>query len=153
MTAWAAIQEAIRRWGARATVWHNGVDVLPYHVGLAGFPPLTLGSGTSWEAAFADSERAKGMSDDWRTMIGEQDWDCGETDMHYKNGREAKNGDKVVLIPEHYGTPTIGILYDATPGNDACNGKLASISGSDPCPNLRECLHMDDVKAALDRIP
>ena len=71
--------------------------------------------------------------------------------MHYRNGREAKNGDKVVLIPAYgYGTPTIGILYDATAGNDACNGKLAPISASDPCPNLAECLHIDDVKAAVD---
>ena len=41
--------------------------------------------------------------------------------MHYKNGREAKNGDKVVLLPS-YGAPVIGILYDATAGNDLCNG-------------------------------
>lgn len=70
--------------------------------------------------------------------------------MHYKNGREAKNGDKVVLIPA-YGNPQIGILYDATPGNDACNGRLAPISSSDPCPNLAECLHLDDVLAALPK--
>ena len=64
--------------------------------------------------------------------------------MHYKNGREAKNGDKVVLV-SGYGSPMIGILYDATPGNDFCNGKLAVISSNDPCPNLKECLHVDDV--------
>jgi len=68
--------------------------------------------------------------------------------MHYKNGREAKNGDKVVLLPT-YGAPTIGILYDAVAGNDACNGRLAAPSTSDPMPNLAECLHLDDVKAAL----
>ncbi len=68
--------------------------------------------------------------------------------MHYKNGREAKNGDKVVLIPEYAGQqPTIGILYDAQAGNDLCNGRIAPISTSDPCPNLAECLHIDDVKA------
>ncbi len=64
--------------------------------------------------------------------------------MHYKNGREAKNGDKVVYIPS-WGTPTIGILYDATAGNDTCNGKLAVTSPQDPYPNLAECLHIDDV--------
>ena len=68
--------------------------------------------------------------------------------MHYKNGREAKNGDKVVLISD-YGAATIGILYDATPGNDHCNGKLAPIHPTDPRPNLKECLRLDDVKAAL----
>lgn len=68
--------------------------------------------------------------------------------MHYKNGREAKNGDKVILLPR-YGTPVIGILYDAVPGNDSCNGRIAHIASSDPCPNLRECLHLDDALAAL----
>jgi len=68
--------------------------------------------------------------------------------MHYKNGRVANNGDKVMLIPS-YGAPVIGILYDATPGNDACNGKIAPIKPSDPMPNLKECLHLDDVLKAL----
>ena len=68
--------------------------------------------------------------------------------MHYKNGREAKNGDKVVLIPS-YGSPVIGILYDATAGNDYCNGKIAVIKPNDPCPNLKECIHLDDVLKAL----
>lgn len=68
--------------------------------------------------------------------------------MHYKNGREAKNGDKVVLIPT-YGSPVIGILYDAQAGNDFCNGKIAPISPNDPGPNLKECLHLDDVLKAL----
>ena len=64
--------------------------------------------------------------------------------MHYKNGREAKNGDKVVLIPS-YGLPVVGILYDAVAGNDYCNGKIAPTSLGDPCPNLKECFHLDDV--------
>lgn len=67
--------------------------------------------------------------------------------MHYKNGRVAKNGDKVVLVPP-YGPPVAGILYDATAGNDFCNGKIAITCPGDPCPNLKECLHADDVKAA-----
>jgi hypothetical protein len=57
--------------------------------------------------------------------------------MHYANGREAKNGDKVVLLG--YGGPTAGILYD--------NGKIAVTKPNDPCPNLKECLHIDDVLA------
>lgn len=67
--------------------------------------------------------------------------------MHYKNGREAKNGDKVICIPS-YGAPVAGILYDATPGNDYCNGRIAITSSSDPCPNLKDCLHADDIAAA-----
>lgn len=69
--------------------------------------------------------------------------------MHYKNGREAKNGDKVLLIPT-YGPPVVGILYDAVAGNDHCNGRIAPISPADPCPNLKEVLHFDDVLIAVD---
>jgi len=71
-----------------------------------------------------------------------------ENVMHYKNGREAKNGDKVVLMPS-YGPPCVGILYDAVAGNDTCNGKLALTRPNDPCPNLKECLHLDDVTLML----
>ena len=70
--------------------------------------------------------------------------------MHYANGREAKNGDKVVLFPS-YGSPTVGILYDAMAGNDYCNGRIAPIAGNDPCPNLKECLHLDDVLKTLGK--
>ncbi len=67
--------------------------------------------------------------------------------MHYRNGREAKNGDKVVFF--NYGNASVGILYDATAGNDYCNGRLAAIKPGDPTPNLKECLHLDDVLAAV----
>jgi hypothetical protein len=70
--------------------------------------------------------------------------------MHYKNGREAKNGDKVVLVsPYNGGTVVMGILYDATAGNDYCNGKIAPVSSNNPCPNLKEVLHFDDFMAAF----
>lgn len=72
--------------------------------------------------------------------------------MHYKNGREAKNGDKVVLLPSS-GVPIIGILYDAKAGNDYCNGRIAPIAPGDPWPNLKECLHLEDVLAAVAAIP
>ncbi len=68
--------------------------------------------------------------------------------MHYKNGREAHNGDKVVLFP-YSGIPVVGILYNATAGNDYCNGSLALMKPNDPCPNLKECLHLDDVLAQI----
>ena len=73
--------------------------------------------------------------------------------MHYRNGREAKNGDKVVLFPQDpkpgAPMPVVGILYDATAGNDFCNGRLALTSPSDPCPNLKECLHLEDVLLSM----
>ena len=68
--------------------------------------------------------------------------------MHYKNGREAKNGDKVVLFP-YSKNPVVGILYDAQAGNDFCNGRLALMLPNDPCPNLKDVLHLDDVLEAL----
>lgn len=78
--------------------------------------------------------------------------------MHYKNGREAKNGDKVVLMRavawSADGKPTafsmtVGILYDAVAGNDHCNGRLSPMSAGDACPDLKECLHLDDVLAVV----
>jgi len=68
--------------------------------------------------------------------------------MHYKNGRAAQNGDKVLVVPS-YGLPYVGILYDAVAGNDYCNGKVALTALSDPCPNLKECIHLDDALAAF----
>jgi hypothetical protein len=69
--------------------------------------------------------------------------------MHYKNGREAKNGDLVALVDEKGRIKRVGILYDALAGNDYCNGRLAQMAPTDPCPNLRECLHVDDVAALV----
>jgi len=82
-------------------------------------------------------------------MIWPRYWQESEIVVHYKNGREAKNGDKVVLIPSYGGSPIVGILYDAQAGNDFCNGRLAPTSPLDPTPNLKECLHLDDVLGAL----
>jgi hypothetical protein len=51
--------------------------------------------------------------------------------MHYKNGRVAKNGDKVVIV-DGYNAGLTGVLYDAQAGNDYCNGKLATIQANAP---------------------
>jgi len=72
--------------------------------------------------------------------------------MHYKNGREAKNGDKVFWTGFN-GVAVTGILYDAKAGNDFCNGRLAPILPGDPYPNLKECLHLDDALALLNPAP
>ena len=65
--------------------------------------------------------------------------------MHFKNGRPAQNGDKVIHIRGYGQPPLVGILYDAQAGNDTCNGKLALCGANDPMPNLAECLHVDDI--------
>lgn len=81
--------------------------------------------------------------------------------MHYRNGREAKNGDKVVQIGG-YGTDAkieaVGVLYDAVPGNDHCNGRIAPIQQAGMCACLCDCLHVDDLaellkQAGLDKRP
>ena len=76
--------------------------------------------------------------------------------MHYKNGREAKNGDKVVLLAglgtPYARPPVAGILYDAVAGQDYCNGRLAIMLPSDPTPSLKECLHLDDFLALVAAI-
>lgn len=70
--------------------------------------------------------------------------------MHYRNGREAKNGDKVVQLQWDGAKITaVGILHDAVPGNDTCNGSIAStvhpISGACLC----DCIHIDDLTEIL----
>ena len=69
--------------------------------------------------------------------------------MHYRNGREAKNGDKVVqLTAPGGGISSVGILYDAKAGNDYCNGMIAPVAvTTGAC--LCDCLHMDDLVALL----
>lgn len=68
--------------------------------------------------------------------------------MHYKNGRIAQNGDKVVQVVKGQ-IPVAGILYDAIAGNDACNGRIAVTSPNDPYACLYNVLHADDVAAAI----
>lgn len=78
--------------------------------------------------------------------------------MHYRNGREAKNGDKIVQIADRYnadGTVTkgvitgVGVLYDAKPGNDFCNGNIAPIQQVITGACLCDCLHVDDLAEIL----
>lgn len=74
--------------------------------------------------------------------------------MHYRNGREATNGDKVVQIGGYgsgpVGISAIGILFDAVPGNDYCNGSIAStIGGPVVGACLCDCLHAEDLSALL----
>mgnify|MGYP007083482431 CR=1 FL=1 len=70
--------------------------------------------------------------------------------MHYRNGREAKNGDKVIQLGmDGSKVVSVGILHDATPGNDYCNGSIAStvpaVTGACMC----DCLHVDDLAEIL----
>jgi hypothetical protein len=68
--------------------------------------------------------------------------------MHYRNGKEAKNGDKIVKLD---GGKIIayGILYGAVPGNDFCNGNIAIIQAHNDYACMCDCLHVDDVAEVL----
>jgi hypothetical protein len=83
--------------------------------------------------------------------------------MHARNGRELKNGDKVVKLggcrldgttPE---VVAFGVLHSATPGNDYCNGSIAPIT-NDTGACICDMLHVDDLAkllkdAGLDKRP
>ena len=70
--------------------------------------------------------------------------------MHYRNGREAKNGDKVVQLSmdETGRIMSAGILYDAVAGNDYCNGGIAPLNGNTGAC-LCDCLHVEDIQAMI----
>lgn len=70
--------------------------------------------------------------------------------MHYRNGREAKNGDKLVqLSTSSSEILAFGVLHSATPGNDYCNGNIATVQNANQYACLVDCLHVDDVAAFL----
>lgn len=67
--------------------------------------------------------------------------------MHYRNGRAAVNGDKIVML-EGGKIASFGVLHNAVPGNDHCNGNIATVP-TNPYACLCDCLHVDDVAAML----
>lgn len=83
--------------------------------------------------------------------------------MHYRNGREAKNGDKVVSLAGYGSGPVIvaghGVEQDADCVDVHCNGNIAStIGGPVVAACLCDCLHVEDVadlfvKAELHKRP
>lgn len=70
--------------------------------------------------------------------------------MHYRNGREAKNGDKIIQLGMGDAkVNAVGVLHSATAGNDYCNGSIAPIQNANTGACLCDCLHMDDVEEML----
>ena len=68
--------------------------------------------------------------------------------MHYRNGREAKNGDKIVKLAGGK-VVAFGVLHSATPGNDYCNGNIAVVQSATEGACMVDCLHIDDVAEML----
>lgn len=69
--------------------------------------------------------------------------------MHYRNGREAKNGDTIVMLGEGGKIVHVGVLHDAVPGIDYCNGYMAPVATTRSSACMVDCLHLDDVAAML----
>ena len=69
--------------------------------------------------------------------------------MHYRNGREAKNGDKVVQLDFAGKVTVVGVLYDAKVGNDYCNGAIAPIQHPQATACLVDCLHVEDIEKMI----
>lgn len=68
--------------------------------------------------------------------------------MHYRNGREAKNGDKIVKL-EGGKIISFGVLHSAVPGNDYCNGNIAPAQSPVDYACMVDCLHVDDFEELL----
>ena len=69
--------------------------------------------------------------------------------MHYRNGREAKNGDKIVQLDFSGNVVAFGVLHSAVSGNDYCNGQIATIQPANQGACMCDCLHIDDVTKLL----
>ena len=68
--------------------------------------------------------------------------------MHYRNGRAAHNGDKIVKL-EGGKVVAFGVLHSAVPGSDYCNGYIAVIQPPNDYACMVDCLHVDDVGEVL----
>lgn len=69
--------------------------------------------------------------------------------MHYRNGREAKNGDKIVQLDDKGNVVSFGVLHSAVPGNDYCNGNITVVQSANAIACMVDCLHVDDVAELL----
>ncbi len=69
--------------------------------------------------------------------------------MHYRNGREAKNGDQIVCIGGDGKLTALGVLHGAYPGNDYCNGSIAPIQQTVSLACLCDSLHVEDLAALI----
>jgi hypothetical protein len=69
--------------------------------------------------------------------------------MHYRNGREAQNGDMIIQLGSDGKLTAFGVLHSAKAGNNYCNGYIAVVQPANTCACMCDCLHADDVAAML----
>lgn len=72
--------------------------------------------------------------------------------MHYRNGRETKNGDKIVKLNDKGEIIAYDVLHSAVPGNNFCNGNIAIIQSPNDYACMVDYLHVEDVALALKNI-
>lgn len=71
--------------------------------------------------------------------------------MHFKNGREAKDGDQAVWKNQYTGQIETGRLTDLNAKATSCNVALARPLGAPiQCITVGECYHADDAFAAIE---
>ena len=69
--------------------------------------------------------------------------------MHYRNGREAKAGDNVLVL--NGPCSNIGYLVNLQPGSTSCNAwLLTTFNAGYEWVTVGDCLHMEDVMTALE---
>ena len=73
--------------------------------------------------------------------------------MHYRNGREAKNGDMVVQLSNQSGKEgtivNVGILHDCVQGNEFWYGGIAPTLTTPGCACMCDCMHIEDIATML----
>ena len=68
--------------------------------------------------------------------------------MHYRNGKEARNGDKIVKL-DGGKIVSFGVLHSATAGNDYCNGYIAPVRSPTDYACMVDCLLVEDLAEIL----
>ncbi len=72
--------------------------------------------------------------------------------MHYKNGREAHEGDQIIHRDPYTKKVTAGVLHTTSATAQTCNGQLArALPGrvADLCVTIGDCVHAEDAYEAL----
>jgi len=73
--------------------------------------------------------------------------------MHYKNGREAKDGDAVVY--KDYDRVVVGTLHTLHPTAKSCNGTLTRVTFGgthDQAVNVQDAFHAEDALQAAEAV-
>lgn len=73
--------------------------------------------------------------------------------MHYRNGREAKEGDQVILKDQYTGKIKVGTIHSLQSACTSCNGQLCRVvpgGTTNDCVTVGECLHAEDAWIAIE---